>query len=226
MTQVLAVAEPGGGAPVVEVGSALAEVLRADLRTLSATRGQLAAHRASEVLAELDTVDVVAAVLAAGPDEDAVCWRVVRRARKPVVLVPPDLGRPVAAVSRVLVPLDGTPASAEAVADLVALLAGAGVDIVVLHVFDATTAPMFWDQAAHTQQAWSAQFLSRHAPAGGRLELRSGTPGELVGSVAEAEQADLIALGWSQHLEPGRALTVRRSVLEAGRPVLLVPLKN
>jgi hypothetical protein len=34
----------------------------------------------------------------------------------------------------------------------------------------------------------------------------------------------MIAPAWSQRLEPGRALGVRRTVLDAGVPVLLVPM--
>lgn len=36
--------------------------------------------------------------------------------------------------------------------------------------------------------------------------------------------AEVIALAWSQRLEPGRALVVRRAVLDAGVPVILVPM--
>jgi hypothetical protein len=42
--------------------------------------------------------------------------------------------------------------------------------------------------------------------------------------VAGTEQAETIAPAWSQRLEPGRALLVRRAVLDAGVPVLLVPM--
>jgi hypothetical protein len=44
--------------------------------------------------------------------------------------------------------------------------------------------------------------------------------------VAGAEEADLIALGWSQHLDAERSRTVRRSVLHAGVPVLLLPVPS
>ena len=50
--------------------------------------------------------------------------------------------------------------------------------------------------------------------------------GERVPDVAEAEGADVIALGWSQRLDPGRARTVRRAVLDAVVPVMLVPMAS
>jgi nucleotide-binding universal stress UspA family protein len=166
-------------------------------------------------------------VLAAHSSPRAACWRVVQRARKPVVLVPPGAKVRRPAISRVLLPLNGTPESAVAVADTMGLLARAGVDLVVLHVFDAATVPRFWDQAAHAHQAWTEEFLARNAAtAGARLELRSGSPGEQVVDVAGAEEADLIALGWAQHLDAGRSRTVRRLVLHAGVPVLLLPVRS
>ena len=95
----------------------------------------------------------------------------------------------------------------------------------VLHVFDAQTVPKFWDQHAHAGQAWGQEFLARYcALPRARLELRSGAAAEHVVKVAGAEQADMIALAWSQRLEPGRALVVRRAVLDAGVPVMLVPM--
>ena len=42
--------------------------------------------------------------------------------------------------------------------------------------------------------------------------------------MAAAEQADMIALAWSQRLDPGRAAAVRRTILEAKVPVMLVPM--
>jgi hypothetical protein len=97
--------------------------------------------------------------------------------------------------------------------------------VVVLHVFDASTVPRFWDQAAHARRAWEEEFMTRFcAQPGARLELRSGAAGQQVVDVAATEGVDLITLGWSQRLDPGRAQTVRRTVLEAAVPVMLVPL--
>ncbi len=59
---------------------------------------------------------------------------------------------------------------------------------------------------------------------GARLELRSGTAAEHVAKVAGAGQADMIVLAWSQRLDPGRAAAVRRTMLEAEVPVMLIPM--
>ena len=75
------------------------------------------------------------------------------------------------------------------------------------------------------RRAWAEEFLARYcAQPEVRLELRTGVAGEHVLDVAEAERADMIALGWSQQLDPGRAHTVRRAVLDAVVPVMLVPI--
>ncbi|MBF6176614.1 universal stress protein [Nocardia blacklockiae] len=161
---------------------------------------------------------------------DRAGWEIAQDAGKPIVLVPNSL-RPAdvpATIEHVLVPLDGTDEAAHAVAETVRLFRAAGTEIAVLHVFDRSTVPASWDQAAHARSAWEEEFLARycapHLPgAPPALTLRSGSPGETVVDVA-AEQADMIILGWSQRLLPGRAQTVRKTVDAAPVPVMLIPV--
>ena len=131
-------------------------------------------------------------------------------------------------IGRALIPLDGTPESATAVAKTIRLLAHAGVDLVVLHVFDATTVPKFWDQPGHAAQVWQNEFLARYCDQpGARIRLRSGVLGEHVVDVvdvAATEHVDLIALGWSRRLYEDRAHTIRRTLHDADVPVLVVPI--
>jgi hypothetical protein len=49
-------------------------------------------------------------------------------------------------------------------------------------------------------------------------------PGENILDVAATEHADLIALGWTQNLSPGRAETVRTIVAQTSTPILLLPV--
>ncbi len=227
MPEVLAAVEAGQDSLVTGVAELISGIVQAGTRRLDVPGGIGQEQAAALMLRALDEPAAVLAVLAAHASPRAACWRVVQRASKPVVLVPPGAKVRRPAISRVLLPLNGTPESAVAVADTMGLLARAGVDLIVLHVFDAATVPRFWDQAAHAHQAWTEEFLARNAAAAGaRLELRSGSPGERVVDVAAAEEADLIALGWSQHLDAGRSRTVRRSVLHAGVPVLLMPVRR
>lgn len=221
MPDVVTVASSG---PVATVAAALAEVLHARVRPveLGALDGAAAAR---QLLVALSDPAAAAAALAASPDPHAACWAVMARADKPVLLVPPTVHAGRAHIGRALLPLDGRPESAEAVHHLAGLLDLAGVDLLVLHVFDAATVPMFWDQRTHAHRAWTEEFLSRTgAPPGTRMELRSGVPAEHVRRVAQVEDVDLIALGWSRRMTGGRAKTVRESVLRAPVPVLLLPV--
>ena len=159
---------------------------------------------------------------------DELVTEVIGRSSKPLVLVPHDgPTAPDGMISRALVPLDGTAESAETVAETVELFAASGADIVVLHVFDESTVPRFWDQPVHARKSWDEEFLARFcAQPDARLELRSGTPGESILDVAASEHPDLIALGWSQDLSSGRARTVRTTVERAGTPVLLLAVSH
>lgn len=219
----------GAGAPpddhLVSVAAAVGRLLSGEPRTRELATSAEPERAAVEVLAALAETHTLGCVLTASPEPNALCWSVVGMADKPVVLVPPGARLPRPDVTRALLPLDGTEESAIAVAYIVHMLDKAGVDLVVLHVFDATTVPRYWDQHAHAQRAWTDEFLSRsRTPTGARLELRSGTAGELVVRVAMTEDVDIIALGWSRTTASGRAQTVRASVLEAPVPVLLVPI--
>jgi hypothetical protein len=226
MSGVVAVVTGDGPATVRDVGVALADLLDAGLREIGGRAGRPAKAAAAAVLRELEAPDVLLGVLADGVGHDAMASRLIRDSTKSLAVVPATVRRASPMViSRVLMPLDGTWEAASAVARTSELLAHAGVDLVVLHVFDEATAPRFWDQAAHAREAWAAEFLARYCPHPGvRLELRSGAPGGQVVTAAVEEGADLIALGWSQRLGHDRARTVRRTISAATVPVLLVPV--
>ncbi len=96
----------------------------------------------------------------------------------------------------------------------------------MVHVLALTQVPAFLDQAHHDLAAWGEEFLARHRVTEGapRIVLRSGAPGRGVLAVAAAEAADLIVLGWSQDLSPGRAEVVRLLLGASEVPMLLVPV--
>jgi len=142
--------------------------------------------------------------------------------------VPPGTSAGIGAPLRtVLLPLDGAAETEAAVTPTVRLLADADLEVVVVHVLTDQQVPAFLDQAHHALDAWGHEFLARHAvtePAP-RIVLRAGTPGRNVLEVAGTEAADLIVLGWSQDLSPGRAEVVRLLLADADVPVLLVPVE-
>jgi nucleotide-binding universal stress UspA family protein len=144
----------------------------------------------------------------------------------PLVLVPPLAGVR-DRIRRLLVPLDGTPETARALEHAMQIAVAADVVVVAVHVYDDDHIPMFSNHPQYETDAFTNAFLARYArSARGRahLELRVGVPADEVLDVGNTLDIDLITLGWSQQLEPGRALVVRRLVEHGNVPVQLVPL--
>jgi nucleotide-binding universal stress UspA family protein len=146
---------------------------------------------------------------------------------KPVLVVPPD-ARIGSSLRRVLVPVEGGLSSAFAPRSILRLAEHEDLDVIVLHVREERALPAFTDQPQHEQPAWSAEFLRRYCPWGigrVRLEVRVGRAEDVVPTVAERSNTDVIALAWAQELEAGRAPVVRTVLAHSRMPVLLVPVK-
>lgn len=146
--------------------------------------------------------------------------------RKPVLVVPPD-SEPRGTFRRVLVPLEGTIPTSLAPRFLIELAPDAALEIVALHVLRPNTFPPVTDQPQHEYTAWAREFLARYCPWGTdivRLETRVGRREDLVSQAGSECDCDLVALGWSQDMAPGRARVVR-AVLERSRlPLVLIPV--
>lgn len=176
--------------------------------------------------------DVVVLVLGARSRRDGprpaghVALACATRLDKPVVLVPPELAAP-GRLERVIVALDDTEHKAAALRDTIVLARRCGLDVVVLHVHEEASLPFFEDQPQHELPSWSREFLVRNCPHAHelRLERRVGRASELLLRVACELEADLIALGWSRRLEPGRATVVRETLAASAVSVMLVPLR-
>jgi len=127
-------------------------------------------------------------------------------------------------VYRVLVAMEGTPASARSLKRTVALAAGADIDLVVLHVDDERTIPSFSDQVQHETESYAREFLARYAPGlpQARLELRVGLPGEEILRASDSIDPDVLVIGQREHDEPGPSPVVREVLEHSHRPVLLV----
>jgi nucleotide-binding universal stress UspA family protein len=146
---------------------------------------------------------------------------------KPVVVVPPQARVPYT-LERILVPLDGTAETAEALRDVLDLVSEAPADVVALHVLEHHALPLFSDQPQHEADTWRREFLIRHGPQLERrhLEVRIGSPAEHLLPVADKMEADLIALAWAQDLAAGRAAVIREALGRSDIPVLLVPVSS
>lgn len=164
--------------------------------------------------------------LVGGRPAGHVALAVAQGSRRPVLVVPPDLD----AVSsgpwrRVLVPLEGTLETSDAVLDAFGSLVVVEMRPVVLHVFTPTTAPPALDRPSRDLDVWGDEFLARHAPAGARIEHRCGVASDEVARACHADRADLVVLSWSQVLAPDRAAIVQEVLRRSPIPVLLLPLQ-
>ncbi len=229
MARILAfVTGPGGrdADMVTGVAAALAAAVHATVDQQALPPAEQRA--AAAVLSAVRDDDVALAVLPYSPGRPArLVTDVIQRCSRPVVVVPVARGAPAPKpISRILVPLNGTVETAQAVEATVSMFAACGADIVVLHVFDETV-PRFWDQPVHARKSWGEAFLARYwSQPDVRIELRVGNPGEHILDVAASEHADLIALGWACRLSPGRARTVRSTLAQVRIPVLLLPVSS
>ena len=218
--RVVAVVPPEAGEgdePVLAAARALGDVLGASSTVLRPGTGS----SPEDVLEALAGDDVAAAAMGLRED-DPVLWRVVTRTHVPLLVVPHDTARTMGSIRRVVLPLDGSPATAAAVLPMARLLLAAGADVEALHVFAPATAPAFWDHAGHSHVAFTEEFLRRHQLDGVRLDLRRGRPVVEVLSTVDRSGADLVLLGWAQDLTAGHAAIVRQALLSATVPVLLV----
>jgi nucleotide-binding universal stress UspA family protein len=169
-----------------------------------------------------------------------VAAKALRHAGSGVIIVRPGCSpRPLA---RVLVPLDGTPSTAAAIApagDLARLL-GASLDIVMVGQLEQPTpvpvelgtmaTPQYIDQPQHEWPAFSQEFLARflraigHVPRGVpmRFFLRAGDPATEILRAASELDSDLIALVWHGGCEGEHGRVFRRVLRDADLPVLVL----
>ena len=226
--RVLAVAAPGvAGETVRNVAAAVAGALGAavELRPVPTpllADGSDAAR--GDVLAALAAGDV-AGIVVDGPVGDAgVAMNFAAAIECPVVFVPRTTAVPFA-LRRVLVPLDGTRQSTDAIARAARFVGDSGADVIVLHCLYEASVPRFEDRPQYDTGDWIREFTARLRGAFGkaRLEVRTGSPADRAIDLCESASADLVLLGWSRHPAPSRARTVRAILERSAVPVALLP---
>lgn len=200
-----------------------------------AAPGTVAGAVAQKILDAALAEDVAAVTIGARglPDKRPVgstAMAVAASSHKPVVVVPPDadLRHPIRSV---LVPLDGTAASAGALQQIAELVSGADLNIVVVHVQSDQELPAFGDQLPHEVRAWREEFMARNCPAAldATLELRvGGAHGvhEHILNISRRSGCDLVVLGWGQDVSGGHAAVVREMLARSPVPVLLTPVRS
>ena len=199
--------------------------VRLETTDIAAPRGLIEAARSPDV-----SILVVGARSTPGGRRPAgrTALASVTELGKPVLVVPPgaQAQRP---IRRILVPLDGTTTTADALAGTISLARERDVAVVVLHVHEEEAIPAFEDQAHYEREAWAREFVARYCGCSledVRLEVRTGLPHEHVLDVARELEVDALALGWRRNLESGRATVVREALARSTVPILLVPVSG
>jgi nucleotide-binding universal stress UspA family protein len=250
MTKVIAAIDNSAAAsPVLAAGRAVADLFGAELEAIHVRERAFATASAAARAAGMPlhvrrgpTADVLRAAMLPADVEALVigarstpagrrpvgstALELITSTPKPVVVVPPDLRLP-ATIDSILVPLDGSPATAAALADTIELARGSDVAVIVLHVREEAALHPFSDQPQHEVRAWAEEFVARYCRCPLEevdLHLRVGVPREEVARVIDETGADLIVLGWSQTVAPGRAAVVRETLTRSPVPVMLVPV--
>jgi len=158
-----------------------------------------------------------------------VAEKVVAATTRPVLIVKPEalLAAEARPIRRLLVPLDGTPKTAEALRPVsqLATVLGASIDLLYVAGPDqappvergSVAAPRYVDQAQHEWPQWTVEVIERLAnccagcPAEieARAFLAQGEIGEEIARFARENDTDAIVLVRRSRLQPGRAKTIR-----------------
>lgn len=225
---------------VLPVARGLADLVGATVDVLHSAKGlPLAATIVKRAVDE--SACLIAMGSRVGPESGAlasVVEDVLRSAACPVVLVGSTRPGEPWSLHHLLLPHDGTPTSANAVAPAVDLAVRAGAELLVLHVASTAAArfdepgtlktPRYVDQPHHEWSAWEDEFLARvrglsqpAARAKIRLALATGDIATAVVDCARHNDVDLIALAWRGALDDDRAKTIRRVIRETDAPVVV-----
>lgn len=195
-------------------------------------------------IADLRQAIVVLAVRLGGEAPRNEVPEIERRLLKEVLcsllVVPPDRDMSGWRLRRELLPQDGTPRCAAALARVINRTRQSGVENLVVRVAGAKVdqptepgslaLPRYVDHPQYDWEAWGQEFLDRICEtgvnldeAGLRLLVATGEPAADILRLAEEEAVDMIILPWHGALGSGRAPMIKAVLHGASCPVLLLP---
>jgi nucleotide-binding universal stress UspA family protein len=177
-----------------------------------------------------------------GREIGRIAEAVIARTTRPVLLVRPEAAGPPHELRHLLVSLDGTPTTSEAMHPAMELAQQFGASIDLLHVAASQEAlptepgtlcaPRYVDQPQHEWPEWASEMAARaigieyEAPADVpiRSYLKHGQTGPEIARFAVDRQVDAIVVARRSRFEPGRAQVLRAVLAKAPCPILLVGL--
>ena len=171
---------------------------------------------------------------------DPSTQQVLEKITGSVLMVPPDRDMSDWQLRRELLPQDGTPNCASALAQVIDKSVQMGIENLVLRVAGAQVGqptepgslptPRYVDHPQYEWETWGREFLDRITGMGAnpgasglRLLMASGEPAVEILRVAQEEEVDLIVLPWLCALGSGRARMVKAVLRGTLCPVLLLP---
>lgn len=242
---IAAVDDSSAAARVLAAAQALSGPFGAEVEALTVARsaGGTAAATAARARVPFRAVpgDPLERLVELAADDDVVAFAIGQRSHagtgvtghlclglagqvvQPVLAVPPRVPVP-ARFRRVLMAMEGRPGRVRHLRRALAPVAIGDLELIIVHVDDEESLPMFSDHGAYDTEAYAAEFLARYVPGVpvARLHLRVGSPVEEILRSCEEVRPDLLALGWPHDTRDGVG-EVAHAVLErAPRPVLLV----
>lgn len=216
-----------------------------DAWTVEAAAGDLVDATAGKVAAATQAIVIVAMRLYEAPPgapqaSETDARRMLEKISCPLLVVPPEHDLRCWQLRRELLPQDGTPSCASALAQIVQHFAQAGVESLVLRVAGAEVGqptepgslptPRYVDHPQYEWEAWGQEFLERVCGMGAgagaarmRLLMANGEPAAEILRIAQEECADMIILPWHRVLRSGRARMLKAVLRQSPCPVLLVP---
>ena len=188
---------------------------------------------------------VVMSARGAGATADPVgrvATRILENTHTNVVIVPPHT-RSRSTIKRILVPLDGTPSSADAVPAALEIARASRASVSVIHVpptpeerVEATEPGSFalerkfdLKEERRLVGEFFERFVAHHAKPDDTmtigLEIGSGHPADEIYSTARRLEVDLIVAGWHGDISKGRAEVLRSVIPSVECPVLAVKVE-
>ena len=156
------------------------------------------------------------------------------RLAAPLLLVRPGM-RPLSSLRRILVPLQGSPSTADAMRFADDVFCTRGREIRILHVVTGEVpgetgsmpAPRVVDQEHYEWPEWKREFSMRFSQCsrGGRhrVSVRVGEVAQAVVEEAREHDVDLVLLSWDGDRQEGRSRTMRRLLETSPCPLFVVP---
>lgn len=218
----------GATVDAVHVGTVTGETARACADRMGVAFRTVPGH-VSDLLPELAAGDVAVVVVGShdrlmpGAALGHVPIELADTLPRPLLVVPPHCA-PAERVQRVLVALKGQPGRARPLLRALDVVAGADLDLTVVHVDAEADVPAFSESAAHEQEEYAREYLARYWPLAprARLALPVGDAAEQVLAVADDVQPDVLVAGWRPGAGPDHGRVVRQVLRRSRWPVLLV----